>query len=156
MTMMARKTTPKLRTKLRHELNTGWWLTVWTDHSKSHNAFVRHLYCFVFPLLFTSFTSFIILFFYRFLVNKNYHNSYLNKNIATAIRSWPNSVRLWRHTTGVVKQWSLSIDNSLLHLRRDDGRALLTRAPEAIWQVWRSPYQSWTLMGGAIPIISVM
>jgi len=30
-----------------------------------------------------------------------------------------------------------------------------SRAPEAIWQVWRSPYQSWTLMGGAIPIISV-
>ena len=22
------------------------------------------------------------------------------------------------------------------------------RAPEAIWQVWRSPYQSWTVMGG--------
>ena len=29
------------------------------------------------------------------------------------------------------------------------------RAPEAIGQVWRSPYQSWTLMGGAIPIILV-
>ena len=60
--------------------------------------------------------------------------------------------RIFIHTRTYAYKLGMGVSVNLLN------RNLVTlsaRAPEAIWQVWRSSYQSWTLMGGAIPIISV-